>query len=174
MSAIETFVFDEYLLRPAGPKDLALAEDWTEADDWHRANTPARFWLQQGRGVDSWLLKDKDGPIYFARLKMIDLKAGDPGPAEVLYDTEGAGRCVRLDVQFMPAKSREAAIRIRAGIQKGLAWLLPKLEQAGVSELYFDSKSETLIRFCVIHLGFEQQGERLRKMLSPETAASRL
>lgn len=152
MSAIETFSFDGYTLRPARTsRDLALATRWTEADRDHREVDPA-FWVEQKLGQDSYLLTGQGGPIFFFKVAALNSSA------------------VELHIQFPPMPEaaearREQTMLLRDALSRGFAWLERVLIQSHVREVYFDSTSTSLIAFCVHHLEFQHDNGKLRKLL---------
>ena len=169
MSALETFCFGAYTLRPAGMDwlDLTLAERWTAADLEHAGRFDPRFWLIQGMRMDAWLLSDRGGPIFF-------LKIVGSGPIPWRADY------AELFIQFKPPPADRLERlrhlqRTQAALILGLEWLERILRQSRVKEIFFDSRSEMLIRFSVEKLGFERQAAkdgfaRLTKKIEPEAA----
>jgi hypothetical protein len=153
MSARETYKFGPYVLRPAGAgkDDATLAKTWTSADPDHCSIEPD-FWLLQDGENDSYVLCDQMGPLYFARLIMIS------GPD---------GRAVEMHIQFPPDHARkELRQRIAAGLLRGLEWLERMLRRVQVHELYFDSRSDSLIQFSIKRMGFHEKAPgRLAKQL---------
>jgi hypothetical protein len=182
MSAIETFGFGEYLLRPAGTNgnaeaDLELARAWVAADPEHAGKVLPEFWLEQTLGRDSYLLRDGVGPIYFFKMHLLgmvicDFKSGaeDVFPANRM----GFDQAVRIFLQFPPLIFGMTGadtfyigrrIRIANALTEGMTWLERMLKQGPVKEYYFDSQNESLIRFSQKRLGFTRDGSILRKRL---------
>jgi hypothetical protein len=145
MTATATLRFDQYILRPAGDgeRDWQLARKWVAADPDHRGQDPI-FWLEQGDGIDSWLLLDDKGPLYFAKLVLFPSRRG-----------------VELHIQFPPTGTRLMRRRVSLGLVKGLAWLEKTLRQVGIEAIVFQSQNRSLIQFSVARLGFEREGDRL-------------
>lgn len=166
MSALETFRFNGYTLRPAGAAiwDFRVAVQWTEADAVHRGLIAPAFWVTQGRREDAFLLADNSGPILF--FKMV----GD-GPDETRSDT------VQAFIQFSPAPAepverRAHSRRTREAMTAAFEWVEQVLKLNGVREINFDSCSRMLVRFSVEKLGFKREasnagGWRLKKVLEP-------
>lgn len=159
MSAIGTFRFPpNFILRPAGAiaTDRLLAKQWTEADPDHCGRVKPEFWLEQDFDIDSYLLLDAEGPLFFWKgIIRLDELLSRP-----------SARVIEMHIQFPPAMdSRELRARIREGLVEGLHWLEQILHQAKVLEIYFDSTNPVLIYFCENRLGFTREGLRLRKRL---------
>lgn len=156
MSAIETFSFGRYTLRPAGRLsiDILLATQWTEADPDHAGRVAPDFWLEQRLGRDSYVLDDQDGPLFF-------FKAVHCHPR------------VEIHVQFPPRFNAirfpgEAALQrhvLSRAMIEGLRWLERVLTQNDIREIYFDSANDPLIAFCTKRLGFNRDGSKLLKRL---------
>jgi hypothetical protein len=147
MSALNTLHFKGFTLRPAGEADRRLAEQWTAQDAEHAGKIDPGFWLEQRLGVDSVLVLDGKGPVFFFKAAMYDKKkAGEMGPGK---------RVAQVFIQFMPRATEEDRERTRTALTLGMQWLEPVLEQGGAEEIFFDSGNEKLIAFCVKRLGFE-------------------
>jgi len=162
MSARGTFRFSEFTLRPAGAiaTDALLAKQWTEADPWHNTVQPS-FWIEQGQHCDSYILYDKDGPVFFWKGVLI------------------SPRSMEMHIQFPPRPAnaqerRRLRGRVALGLIVGLKWLEGILFATGVKEIYFDSFSDDLIVFCVNRLDFVQDGPLLRKRLSASRESQKL
>lgn len=163
MSAIETFRFNGYTLRPAGASiwDYRLANEWSSCDPAHRNTLKGDFWIEQRIRVDSYVFENGAGPLLF-------FKMHGHGP-----DYERA-ETVELFVQFAPrhassgAEARQRLKQLQEGLKEGFAWVERILSLNGVSKVYFDSRNELLIRFCIKELGFQRDGERLTKPIEPE------
>jgi hypothetical protein len=153
MSATRTFEFGDYRLQPATHKDLWLAELWTQLDTHHAGSVAPEFWLEQTPAVDSYLLFDGEGPLFFFRVQAATREAAE------------------LHLQFMPSEQPRHVLRIGKGMIVGLSWLEMMLEKAGIEQIYFDSGSDPLIQFSIKHLEFELDRRnagsdaRLRKRL---------
>jgi len=157
MSATETFKFMHFTLRPAGviATDQVLARDWTFADPDHCGRVRPSFWVEQDFGKDSYLLFDREGPVFFWK----GILLVEP-------------RRVEMHIQFPPMPKNlheklQRLMRTRAGLIHGLAWLEGLLSKASVEEIYFDSLSRPLIAFATKRLGFVQEGQRISKRLLP-------
>lgn len=155
MGAIETFRFNRFELRPAGASlwDYRTAKQWTEADPDHRGRVDPYFWTEQGVDRDAYLLLDREVPIFFFKAIIQD-----------------GGRAAEVHIQFPPPaeepdQARRQRARIASGLAEGLVWLEKVLIQAQVKQLFFESRSQSLITFCVKRLGFTQEGIVLRKRL---------
>lgn len=141
-----------YELRPTTVEDLDLARRWTMRDPAHAGILPPSFWLQQTDGRDSFLLSDDQGPVFFFKMHLESRTA------------------VRIFIQFPPGGSihfrRASEKRTAKGLIAGMDWLEKMLAPNGVTEIFFDSASETLISFCVKRLGFVEDGEYLKRHLA--------
>lgn len=167
MGAWKHYRFKEFTLRPAGAieTDRLLVKQWIEADPFHRGQD-ADFWLEQGPSCDSYLLLDEDGALFFWK-----------GVAK--RESQLAETRIEMHIQFppMPAESSERILlrrRLKAGMLCGLTWLLQMLRKIDVAEVYFESSSESLAAFAMIHLGFtlapdgRQMFKRLVLPISPQ------
>lgn len=147
MSALPTFTFGMYTLRPATAEDFPLAAAWNAADPDHR-NIDPLFWID---GRDSYLLIDPEGPVFFFKIE------------------RGRTREAKFYIQFenCAGKADAAQCRQRAmdGLMDGSAWLEKELSELGFETVYFTSKSRPLIYFCSKRLGFTVEGNVLRKDL---------
>lgn len=166
MTALNTFKFGEYFLRPANELDRALAEKWTAADPEHAGVIEPGFWLENRLGRDGFLLSDQRAPLYFFKMHIhgiYDLRlpdaAGTNGPVEMFESLHDA---VQVFIQFPPFRDG----RVMRGLTEGCKWLERTIAPMGARELFFDSKNESLIRFCVSRLGFTRDGNNLRKKLT--------
>lgn len=196
MTALNTLCFSGYTLRPAGEADRKLAEQWTAWDEEHAGKIDPGFWLEQRPGMDSVLLLDALGPVLFCKVALyaqvvrnavVDRERPLPGHlaglsaetiAELKARREGraapatqttAGPVAEVFVQFMPCATEEDRERTREALARGMEWLEPVLEMSGAEEIFFDSRQEKLIAFCIKRLGFKAEGgtgmRRLRKAL---------
>jgi hypothetical protein len=143
MSAIETFSFSGFTLRPAIPKDRTLAAAWTLADPFHKARVNPNFWLEQAFGKDSYLLSDARGPVFFFKLERLSEEK------------------VECHIQFMPANLPDARERTRAGLIQGFEWIERVLGMNSVRSLVFNGDNPELIRFAKKRLGFTGETSRL-------------
>lgn len=163
MSAIETFQFGGYTVRPANPFDRSLAEKWTKADPDHKHIDPD-FWIEQRFGHDAYLMFKGDEPLLFFKLMLFEFPAVDLNQQPI--------RWVELFIQFPPkleepAQRRLQALELMNGMRQGFQWIERVLVEVPIQCVFCESRSESLIAFCVRHLGFIQDGERLRKHLAP-------
>lgn len=183
------FQFQGFQLYRAGQQDCWLAQLWTDMDPHHHETTPAEFWVENAPGVESYLLRDRDGWLFFSRLQRRNIIARrTPGVAESLWSA------VELHIQFGPAEGERvlkpvldrtpyrqetAAMqtinreRTIAGLVRGMEWLELALAGAGVSALFFDSENPNLIRFSQKRLGFAQEGTKLLKWIIPPSGESK-
>jgi hypothetical protein len=168
MSAIETFHFGQWTLRPAVASlwDFRLAKEWTNADPDHAGRVPPGFWTEQTPTRDSYLVTDHTGPLMFFKTIVIH------GPTEhwkFFARPEPSTISIELHMQFAPrgegAAAAEMRDRIAAALMAGLPWLEQVFKQKSVDEIFFDTRSPALIRFCVKRLGFKLDGRRLRKQI---------
>lgn len=158
MTALNTFQFGGYALRPATGDDAELAHAWTQADAEHRENTAAAFWTEQGLGCDSYLLSDPISPIFF--FKMVRFSE----------------HVVELHIQFMPETGPRDHERTREGLLQGFEWLERVCRLSGVKCIAFDTRNAMLRKFAIKRLGFEVLAEAgitttLGKQISTEGGA---
>lgn len=170
MTALNTLRFKGFMLRPAGLDDYKLADDWVAADKDHAGKIDPLFWLEQRPGVDSVLMLDDEGPVFFFKCALLVIKTGawtrpEPLPGhleglseETLRELYAARMeekiAAQVFIQFMPCRTARDLNRTRTALTLGLEWLEPVLEQGGAQEIFFDSGNEKLIAFCVKRLGF--------------------
>lgn len=177
MTALNILSFKGFSLRPAGEADLPLAERWTAWDPDHAGKIAPKFWLEQRMGVDSVLVHDGKGPVFFFKVRLL-VKPGqtncpEPLPSHMIGLSEETLREVygqrdriaaEVFVQFMPCATEEDRERTRAALTLGMEWIEPVLEAGGAEEIFFDSSNEKLIAFCVKRLGFDTpEGKSLGK-----------
>ena len=139
--------FGKYTLRRTTEDDYELARAWIMADPSHAGRTPPKFFLTQSKGIESYVLEDPEGPVFFFRMT----------------------RAVRIDIQFAPDEEHE---RTREGLIRGLDWLSTVLAEKGIRQLIFESVNLPLIRMAEKRLGFHRSHDELVKDLQPaeETA----
>ena len=147
MTALNTLQFMGFTLRPASFADMRLATLWTEADAEHCGRVKPEFWVEQRNGVDSYLMEDGKGPVFFFKVMLCTLQRQK---AAYTLPKKGA----EVHIQFMPVGTEEDAERTRTALTLGLEWLEPVLEQAATEEIFFDSGNEKLIGFATKRLGF--------------------
>ena len=145
-----SFKFAGFTLRGAVQDDLDLAMAWTIADEDHKHNTLPDFWIENNLIANSFLLLDAIGPVFF--FKMVRLKAGR------LNSLFPAERAVEIHIQFPPHDQRGGRLRTMQGLAIGFDWLKKILGEQGFDAVYFTSKNQRLISFCVERLGFFQDG----------------
>ena len=149
MTAVRTFHFDEYMLRPVDESDRPFAINWTLADPDHRDVTQPHFWMEQSPTRDSYVLLDRWGRVFFLKMCQVSSDA------------------VELHIQFPPEEeddSREQTLRIARALIVGMDWLEKELKKFGIRRMAFDSVSQRLIKFAVKKLKFmKMQDFRLEK-----------
>jgi hypothetical protein len=185
MTALSTLRFSGYTLRPAGEADRRLAEQWTARDEDHAGKIDPGFWLEQQPGIDSVVVEDSQGPVFFFKTCLLIEKI--PGRAPLPVQLVGLSQATldevrplseriaaEVFIQFMPCTTDEDRERTRQALIEGTAWLAPVLEQSGAEEMFFDSRQPKLIAFCQKRLGFIVDGKdlgdgymRLRRALQP-------
>jgi hypothetical protein len=178
MSAIETFRFGQIELRPAGGGvwDLRLAKEWTRADPVHCGKIDPHFWVEQvALSRDSYLVSDRSGPVLFFKTVLYSKPEESPESGAMRPGTDIDPKAIRKEMaieifmQFPPAGEGAEAIEMRGRIAKaleqGAPWLERVLRQKHIAEIFFETESPTLIRFCVKRLGYVQDGSKLRKRL---------
>jgi hypothetical protein len=134
VSATQEFKFNGYTLRPATEADMPLAELWTAEDPAHKGVMSGEFWTQQAKGIDGYVLEDEEGKAaFFFRME----------------------KATRVLIQFPPIDNRTNAEEMMAALQTGMDWLAMALGAMGIHEIFYDTKSEPLRRFCEKRLGFK-------------------
>jgi hypothetical protein len=192
MTALSTLRFSAYTLRPAWEEDRMLAEQWTARDEDHAGKIDPAFWLEQQPGIDSVVVEDSQGPVFFFKTRLMIVKIIDqnPLPIQLVGLSQETIEEVRppvmkiiaeVFIQFMPCATEEDRERTRQALMEGTAWLAPVLEQSGAEEMFFDSRQPKLIAFCQKRLGFIVDGTelqngyiRLRRVLHPEKRAEKM
>lgn len=151
-----TFQFSGFTLQTARPGDnhWKIARAWTQADPSHRDTTSPSFWFEQEDGIESYVLEDRGGVVFF--FKMMRRPNAE----------------VELHIQFPPKledaeKDAEQRDRVMRGLTLGLQWIEKVLASREVSRLFFSSKSPSLIRFSQKRLGFKLEQSRLVKQIYP-------
>ena len=172
MTALNTFKFGDCFLRPADERDRELAERWTAADPDHAGRFDPGFWLENILGRDGFLLSDRQGPCYFFKMHihatlvlpwLSPSGAGAPNQIRTILHN-----IVQVFIQFPPCEEARP-MRVFRALAEGCQWLERTIIPMGAEEMIFDSRNETLIRFCVKRLRFERDGEMLRKKLIRES-----
>ena len=169
-----------------------LAEQWTARDEDHAGKIDPAFWLEQQPGIDSVMVEDSQGPVFFFKTRLMIVKIIDqnPLPIQLVGLSQETIEEVRppvmkiiaeVFIQFMPCATEEDRERTRQALMEGTAWLAPVLEQSGAEEMFFDSRQPKLIAFCQKRLGFIVDGTelqngyiRLRRVLHPEKRAEKM
>ena len=148
------FEFAGLRVRRSGPGDLDLAQSWTEADPGHAATVEPFFWTLQGELVQSYLVSDGDGPLYFF--------TGNLKP----------GKALEIYVQFAPegmysTLESQRALRGRTmrALMQGMCWLEARM-RGKAPEIRFETTNPDLARFCVKRLGFRAHGGKLCKAIA--------
>ena len=143
--------FSGYELRPAGLDDLELARAWTNADPDHIGRVDPAFWIHQAPGMESWLLCDGKGPVFFFK-------------AIIHRET------LEVHIQFPPypiqenaGKQIEHRRRVSLALIEGTRWLEQRVK--GLEKMRFESQNPSLIRFAEKYLGFTNFGGQLTKSL---------
>lgn len=179
------FQFQGFQLFRAGIEDLWLADLWTDIDPHHRETTRGEFWVTNRPGVESYLLRDAQGFLFFARLERQDLiarRTAESKPttweAVELHIQFGPNEgerfldpCLTRTISYREAMAMTAIKRERtvAGLVRGIEWLELALSGAGVPALFFNSQNPHLVRFSEKRLGFAQEGSKLLKWLIPSS-----
>jgi hypothetical protein len=133
------YKFGKYKLRPATDADTLMAARWVSADPWHATTTKPDFFLSKEKGIESYVLEDETGPVFFFRMM----------------------RVVRLDIQFMPEAEDAEHERTRDGLIEGVNWLTAALAIGGVHQIMFQSENPLLIRSAEKRLGFTRSPHEL-------------
>lgn len=122
--------FYDYMVHTTTKEDLPLASAWTPVA------LNALFWLQQGSGVESFLVLESDLPLGFFQTQHV-----------------GRGDQVRLLFQASPSASRKKILR-------AITKLVPLIEKGlalrGVRAIFFTSHSLAMVAFME-KLGYQLQ-----------------
>lgn len=144
--------FSGYTLVPADASCLMLACVWTTADPDHAGRVKPEFWIEQGEGMESWLLYDKHGAVYF-------------------FKSIRRGLDIEIHIQFPPYPAEAGATarmrhhrRISFALIEGMRWLENRV-RGRIREIRFESRNPSLIRFAEKHLGFTNENGQLSKRL---------
>ena len=167
------FQFQGFEMYAARREDLWLAMLWTGMDEHHRDKIDPLFWVEASAGVETYLMADRSGFVFFFRLNRCVMCVGDESVPHQM---------VRVHIQFAPVKPtdppacvplttearRKAAmpvdrVRTMRALVLGCEWMQRAMEPLGISALCFESESPTLIRFCQKHMGFRREGMWLIK-----------
>lgn len=133
------FTFTTYQLRPATEADRELCERWIEADPDHRGRVNADFFIKPEPGVETFVLEDAQGEVFFFRMM----------------------RALRIDIQFGPSTSAEERERTRLALMNGFDWLKESCGSAVIRQVIFESQVVPLVRFCEKRFGFQQSSHEL-------------
>ena len=145
---LPTYHFDLFKLRPATDADDEISARWIAADPYHDGTRP-EFWRTQAPGINSFLLVDAEGPVFFFRIQL----------------TKHAGQ-LKIYIQFAPT-AEVAKERTIKGLTQGMAWFEKFARDSSFTELVTDSKNSALIHFLQSRLGFIQatRGDQLTKSI---------
>jgi hypothetical protein len=147
-----SFQFDGYTLRPAvGDVDRALAAAWMAADRWHAGLFAPEFWLEQSALVNSFVLEDAQGPIFFFRTCLACRSGGGDGPG---FGGFSIYKGVEVFIQFAPMSRGTFILRTATALERGFAWLKKRLGGLGYDAVYFTSRNPQLIEFAERRLEF--------------------
>lgn len=152
-----SFEFDGYTLRPATEEDLPLARAWNAGDPDHVWEAgQERYWIEQRAGVESYLLEDALGPVFFFKILTIaETLMGGVSSNAVNCGARTNAKAVEVSIQFAP-DGGAGQLRTMTALSRGFAWLEKRLSAVGVKAVYFNSKNLLMIRFALIKLGFTE------------------
>lgn len=150
-----THAFSCYRLRRADLGDVELAAAWTKRDPEHAGRVLPEFWIEQGIGVESWVLFDKQGPVFF-------------------FKSVVRNQILEVHIQFPPypiaatlEKQAQHKRRMSLALIEGMRWLEQRVKGFFL-EIRFDSRDSKLIHFAEKHLGFTNQNGQLAKRLQAQ------
>lgn len=136
---MKTYTFSQYTLRPAAEEDILCATAFLSEDPFHEDMAP-EFFITQGPGIESYLLEDIEGPVFFFRMT----------------------RVVRVDIQFAPESLHpNMRERIRGGLTAGFKWLMASLANSPNYQVIFESKNPELIASCIRRFRFRRSPHEL-------------
>lgn len=108
-------------------EDRPLLAEWIQANPFHRDYSPDVFFTKATDGI---VFEDDHGPIAMAAVVKV----------------------VRVLAEFPPGEKD----RIREALPRAFALVATEARKGGFQEMAFETKSESLIRFCKKHLGFRE------------------
>jgi len=135
MSKETVFRFDHYAVRAAGEQDRAYLDNLIEADQYHRDQMDADYFLKLKPGEDAWALEDEKGSVMF------------------YFKTQTA---VRLSLQFAQAETPADKTRNRIALLKGLAWIEAQLCANSFREILFQTDGPELTAMAKRRMGFRE------------------
>lgn len=140
----QTFKFgDGHELRTATAADLDQARAWTEADPHHRGVIAPEFWIENSPGVETYVLSDASGDLFFFRIE----------------------RVARTLIQFAPDPEGRNRERVKSALKIGMDFLATALGTRGYGELLFDSFDNLLRMFALGRLRFTAKAGTLSRRL---------
>jgi hypothetical protein len=138
----EVYQFDNYVVRPISEKDRAYLTTLIEADEYHRNQMTADYFLKLKPGEDAWALEDEKGTVLF------------------YFKTQTA---VRLSIQFAnPDNTRN-----RIALLKGLAWIEARLSANSYREILFQTDAPELMAMAKRRMGFREVSVLARDIRLP-------
>ena len=146
MSKPTIFHFDNYVVRPVAEQDRAYLGALIEADEYHRDQMDADFFLKLKPGEDAWALEDERGNVVF------------------YFKTQTA---VRLSMQFAQAETSAEKTRNRIALLKGLAWIEAQLGANSFRELLFQTDGPELTAMAKRRMGFREASGLARSIQLP-------
>lgn len=148
MSPKTVFHFDNYVVRPTEERDRIYLNSLIEADEYHRDQMDADYFLDLKPGEDAWALEDERGNVLF------------------YFKTQTA---VRLSMQFAQAETTEAKTRNRLALLKGLAWIEAQLRANSFREILFQTDGPELTAMAKKRMGFREVSGLARDIGLPST-----
>jgi hypothetical protein len=144
---MSVFHFDTYTVRPVEERDRTYLTQLIEADEYHKDEMDARFFLELWPGEDAWALEDQTGNVLF------------------YFKTQTA---VRLSMQFAQAETVEAKTRNRLALMKGLAWIEAQFRANRFREILFHTDAPELTVMAKRRMGFRDVSGLAKWITPPE------
>lgn len=142
----QIFNFDGYTVRPVTEQDRPYLEMQIQADEYHRDQMTADYFLKLLPGESAWALENAEGRVVFYFKN---------APA------------VRMSIQFTAETSRAGKLENMAGLMKGLAWIEAIFRASYFREIIFDTEGPELQLFAKRRLGFVDAPGLLSRAIAP-------
>jgi len=131
--------FYGYTVEKTQERDMFLLLAWSTDGFSIKAEERLRFWLKQGDGCESFVVREGKNTLGFFQAEHV-----------------GAGDQVRIHMQASPLASPKAILR-------GISKLVPLIEKAlalrGVRAIFFTSHSSAMAQFMAERHGYERAGD---------------
>jgi hypothetical protein len=140
------FQFDGYTVRPMTEQDRPYLGMQIQADEYHRDQMTADYFLKLLPGESSWALEDQQGRVVF------------------YFKNSPA---VRMSIQFTAEADLAGKRGNMTALIKGLAWIEAIFRGSYFREIIFDTEGPELKLFAKRHLGFVDAPNLLSHIIAP-------